>query len=125
MNTGKNRRISKSGHGHHQPATRRAPSPGLYRHPSSQEVSESSALCEGEGWAASLWGSPRSKGLSGGSGGGGDDDDGEREAAFGRLEPGKRPDTIVLRGVPANWLGGRGRAAEGTEAPVRTCGYLP
>lgn len=41
------------------------------------------------------------------------------EEAFDRLEPGKRPDTIVLRGVPANWLGSKGRAAaEGTEAPV-------
>lgn len=53
--------------------------------------------------------------------GSGSDGDSAREAAFGRLEAGKRPDTIVLRGLPANWLGvgGTGKAAEGTDAPVR------
>lgn len=45
---------------------------------------------------------------------------GEREAAFKRLAPGHRPDTVVLRGIPANWLGEAGRPAEGTSAKV-TC----
>lgn len=78
-------------------------------------MSESSTLCEGEGWPSSLLG-PKSKALALPSTD--TDSDGEKEAVFGRLEPGKRPDTIVLRGVPANWLGSKGRAAEGTEAPV-------
>ena len=70
-----------------------------------QEVSDSSALSEGGNWASTLLGSKVSES--------------ERETAFDRLTPGRRPDTIVLRGVPANWLGERGRAAEGTCAPVR------
>ncbi|CAM9983023.1 unnamed protein product, partial [Hapterophycus canaliculatus] len=87
---------------------------GVKLHAFVREASESSTLCEGEDWASSLLG-PKSKALAMASDE--SDGDGEKEAAFGRLEPGKRPDTIVLRGVPANWLGGKGRAAEGTEAP--------
>lgn len=70
-----------------------------------QEVSESSTLSEGENWAAALLGPNMPE-----SG---------RGAAFDRLRPGDRPDTIVLRGIPANWLGDRGKAAEGTSAQVR------
>lgn len=57
-------------------------------------------------------------------GSGSESDSSAREAAFGRLEPRKRPDTIVLRGLPANWLGvgSGGKAAEGTDAPVRKNG---
>lgn len=77
-------------------------------------MSESSSLCEGENWSSSsLMGAKvllKSESSSSENG---------REEAFNRLEPGKRPDTIVLRGVPANWLGGKGRAAaEGADAPV-------
>lgn len=42
-----------------------------------------------------------------------------RETAFNRLSPGRRPDTVILRGIPSNWLGDKGRAAEGASAPVR------
>eukprot|EP00903_Cladosiphon_okamuranus_P016992 g15661.t1 len=88
---------------------------GVKLHAFVREVSESSVLSEGEDWADSL---PGSKVLSI-DGNGGEGDSTAREAAFGRLEPGKRPDTIVLRGLPANWLGlgSRGKAAEGTDAP--------
>ncbi|CAB1101046.1 unnamed protein product [Ectocarpus sp. CCAP 1310/34] len=80
---------------------------GVKLHAFVREVSESAVLSEGEDWAASTWGS---RVLSADTVTG-------REAAFDSLEPGKRPDTIVLRGIPANWLGSRGKAAEGTEAP--------
>ncbi|CAM9575627.1 unnamed protein product [Ectocarpus sp. 12 AP-2014] len=80
---------------------------GVKLHAFVREVSESAVLSEGEDWAASTWGS---RVLSADTVTG-------REAVFDSLEPGKRPDTIVLRGIPANWLGGRGKAAEGTEAP--------
>ena len=99
------------------PLPRKYKVPHRERPPSTpQDVSESSALCEGGDWADSL---PGSKVLA--VDGSGSDGDSAREAAFGRLEAGKRPDTIVLRGLPANWLGvgGTGKAAEGTDAPVR------
>lgn len=70
-----------------------------------QEVSESSALSEGEDWADTLLG-PQVKPTG-------------RSGAFDRLPPGRRPDTIVLRGIPVNWLAEKGRAEEGMPAPVR------
>ena len=68
-------------------------------------MSESLALSEGEDWAETLLGPqvPQSG----------------REAAFDRLPPGRRPDTIVLRGIPVNWLAEKGKAEEGMPAPVR------
>lgn len=73
-------------------------------------MSESSALSEGEDWADTLLGPqvPQSG----------------REAAFNRLLPGRRPDTIVLRGIPVNWLAEKGKAEEGMPAPVRYYIYL-
>ncbi|CAM9884037.1 unnamed protein product, partial [Choristocarpus tenellus] len=67
-----------------------------------KEESESAALCEGSDWETDLL----SRGLS----------ERGRQETFSRLAPGHRPDTIVLRGIPANWLGEGGRAAEGTSA---------
>lgn len=42
----------------------------------------------------------------------------DREVAFTRLPPGHRPDTVVLRGIPANWVAQDGRPADATSAPV-------
>ncbi|CAM9933789.1 unnamed protein product [Scytosiphon promiscuus] len=87
---------------------------GVKLHAFVREVSESATLCEGEDWPTSFSG-PKSKVFAVPSTESGSD--GEKEAAFDKLQPGKRPDTIVLRGVPANWLGSTGRAAEGADAP--------
>lgn len=84
-----------------------------------QEVSESAGLSEGHSWAALLLGG---SGRGGGKNGKTDvqapESESECEAAFSRLAPGRRPDTVVLRGIPANWLGEGGRAAQGTSAEV-------
>ncbi|CAM9467452.1 unnamed protein product, partial [Discosporangium mesarthrocarpum] len=73
---------------------------GTKLHTTVQEASENGGLCEGSDWETALLGRVYKDNL--------------RAEAFSRLPPGWRPDTIVLRGIPANWLGEGGRVAEGT-----------
>lgn len=75
-------------------------------HAREQEVSEAAGVAEGERWAAALLGAD------------GTESDVELEGAFRRLAPGRRPDTVVLRGIPAKWIGQDGGAVETTSAPV-------